>query len=344
MSAESLSPNQVANLRKAMESALGGEDPQERHQPSSGTRLASSEPGPSVEEPEIRAYDFKRPDRIGKDHMHTLWSLHASLARDFSNSFSRLLRAPLDVKLSSMDAVAYGDFVSSRQKPSCLGVITPAPLDGSWMLDIAPPLAFAIIDRMLGGDPVPGENICRPLTEVETRLMSRVVTLFLDQIISAWTNVAKLQPELESIESTPHRVPIAGVDDPVILVGFEVHWGKNSGQMTLCIPVQSVEKCREKLSERGRDEQGNAPSTVGNRSQIAGKIDAANVNVVVTLARSRIKTSDLLGLAVGDIITTEQEIAHPLEVAIQEIPKFQASAGAYHGKKAVQIRSVIEPR
>ena len=66
------------------------------------------------------------------------------------------------------------------------------------------------------------------------------------------------------------------------------------------------------------------------------------MDVVVTLARSKIRTGDLLDLSVGDIITTEQEVKAPLELAVQNVPKYNATAGAFKGKKAVQIKSTIE--
>ena len=57
---------------------------------------------------------------------------------------------------------------------------------------------------------------------------------------------------------------------------------------------------------------------------------------------ARIRTADLLDLSVGDIITTEKEVNDPLELAVQEVPKYHARAGAFKGKKAVRIESVIE--
>jgi len=128
------------------------------------------------------------------------------------------------------------------------------------------------------------------------------------------------------------------------LIGFEVLLGKNRGMMNLCIPFNTIEKFNSKLSRNGWVGYGKSKPTDHTRRKITRSIDTAAVDVVVTLARSRIKTSDLLDLAVGDIITTEQEVGHPLEVAIQNVPKFHASAGAYKGKKAVQIESTIESK
>ena len=71
-------------------------------------------------------------------------------------------------------------------------------------------------------------------------------------------------------------------------------------------------------------------------------MDRVPVDVVVTLARSKILTGDLLDLSVGDIITTEKEVNTPLELAVQNVPKYNATPGAFKGKKAVQIESAIE--
>ena len=87
---------------------------------------------------------------------------------------------------------------------------------------------------------------------------------------------------------------------------------------------------------------GKAAPTPETKSKITSSVDQAPVDVVVTLARSKIRTCDLLDLSVGDIITTEKEIKAPLELAVQNVPKYNATAGAFKGKKAVQIKSMIE--
>jgi len=292
----------------------------------------------------VAAYDFKRPERVGKDQMRAMQSLHEQIARNFGASISGLLRTMLEVKLLSVDQLTYSEFVFSLDNPSCFNVIKPEPLEGNWVLDIAPSLAYAIIDRMLGGEPVPGETIRRPLTEIETRLMCRVVDLFLEQIVAAWENIVPLEMSVEATESNPQLAQIVPPNEVAILIGFEVLLGKNRGMMNLCIPFNTIEKYNAKLSRNGWVGYGKTSPNDGTRRRIASSIDAAPVDVVVTLARSRIKTSDLLDLSVGDIIATEQDANLPLEVSIQNVPKFHASAGAFKGKKAVQIQRIIEQK
>ncbi|KLU05937.1 Flagellar motor switch protein FliM [Rhodopirellula islandica] len=371
MSNESLSQNQVENLLKAMETANLDEegagaptekkdsaDPSAPSQASDNTSVGSSAPGVGAAHPadskpyspgvptgsRVTAYDFKRPERVGKDQMRAMHSLHESIARNFGASISGLLRTMIEVKLLSVDQLTYSEFVFSLDNPSCFNVIKPLPLEGHWVLDIAPGLAYSIIDRMLGGDPVPGETIRRPLTEIETRLMCRVVDLFLEQIVPAWQNVIHLEPSIHTTESNPQLAQIVPPNEVAILVGFEVLLGKNRGMMNLCIPFNSIEKYNAKLSRNGWVGYGKTNPTPQSRRKIADSIDAAPVDVVVTLARSKIRTSDLLDLSVGDIITTEQAANSALELSVQDVPKFSAIAGAYKGKKAAQIQATIEPK
>lgn len=288
------------------------------------------------------AYDFKRPERVGKDQMRSMQALHETIARNFGAAISGMLRTMTEAKLLSVDQLTYSEFVFSLDNPSCFNVICPEPLEGHWILDISPTLAYAVIDRMLGGDPVPGETIRRPLTEIETRLMGRVVHLFLERLKTAWENVVELQFKIDRTESNPQLVQVVPPNEVVILISFEVVLGKNRGMMNLCIPFNTIERFNAQLSRNGWVGYGKANPTEDSRERIRQNVDAAPVEVVVTLARSTIRTRDLLELNVGDIIATEKPVDSPLELAIQQVPKFNARAGAFKGKKAVRVESVLE--
>lgn len=352
MSDESLSQNQVESLLKAMEDADGSPSKPQTPLPPSPRNSPKKSAGKSrakravtaAPTARITAYDFKRPERVGKDQMRAMHSLHETLARNFGASISGMLRTMIEVKLLSVDQLTYSEFVFSLDNPSCFNVLKPEPLDGNWILDIAPTLSYAVIDRMLGGDPNPNDIIRRPLTEIENRLIGRVVDLFLIQLKASWENIVELDLSIESVESNPQLVQIVPPNEVVILVGFEILLGKNRGMLNLCIPFNTIENYNSKLSRNGWVGYGKGTPTEESRSTITRSIDSAPVDIVVTLARSKIRTGDLLDLSVGDIITTEQEVSAPLELAVQDVPKFFASAGAFKGKKAVQINAQIEKK
>ncbi|EMI17684.1 flagellar motor switch protein FliM [Rhodopirellula maiorica SM1] len=356
MSDESLSQNQVESLLKAMETVDGpardATDPEaaEAKQseasavPPRGKTSHQKMSGLLPEGTRVTSYDFKRPERVGKDQMRAMHSLHETLARNYGASMSGLLRTMTEVKLLSVDQLTYSEFVFSLDNPSCFSVLKPSPLEGHWILDVAPTLSYAVIDRMLGGDPKPGEAIRRPLTEIETRLIRRIVDLFLEQLKVTWENIVELEFEVDRMESNPQLVQIVPPNEVIILVGFEVMLGKNRGMMNLCIPFNTIEGFNSQLSRNGWVGYGKGKPTEKSRERISTSIEAAPVDVVVTLARSKIRTGDLLELSVGDVITTEKEVNSPLELSIQDVPKFNARAGAFKGKKAVRIESILESK
>lgn len=344
MSEESLSQNQVENLLKAMETVGGApSDPKAAAGTAQNGPIVGSIPestnGPNAR---ITAYDFKRPERVGKDQMRAMHSLHEALARNFGAAISGMLRTMIEVKLLSVDQLTYSEFVFSLDNPSCFNVLKPEPLDGNWILDIAPSLSYAIIDRMLGGDPKPSDTLRRPLTEIENRLIGRIVDIFLNQLKESWENIVELDLNVESVESNPQLVQIVPPNEVVILIGFELMLAQNRGMLNLCIPFNTIENYNSKLSRNGWVGYGKAAPTEETKGKITSSVDRAPVDVVVTLARSKIRTGDLLDLSVGDIITTEKEVKAPLELAVQNVPKYNATAGAFKGKKAVQIESTIE--
>lgn len=345
MSDETLSQNQVENLLKAMEQAGGVPPKAESKRPATDKKAVASptaRAGTSFGGARVTAYDFKRPERVGKEQMRAMHSVHEAIARNFGASISGMLRTMIEVKLLSVDQLTYSEFVFSLDNPSCFNVIKPSPLDGHWILDIAPSLSYSVIDRMLGGDPAPGESIRRPLTEIETRLIGRIVNAFLVQLRAAWENIVELDLKIDSVESNPQLVQIVPPNEVVILVGFEVLLGKNRGMMNLCIPFNTVEKFNAQLSRNSWVGYGKGAPTETSRKTITERVDAAPVDLIVTIARSTIKTRDLMDLTEGDIITTEKQVNEPLELAIQNVPKFNAFAGAFKGKKAIQIQSIID--
>lgn len=351
MSDEVLNQSQVESLLRAMEEAQDGSAPAEAEKPvveeekvvEAPVEKAATKKAPAAKKkaPERRvrttSYDFKRPERVGKEQMRAMHSLHEGLARSFGASVSGMLRTMIEVKLVSADQLTYSEFIFSLDNPSCFTVVKPEPLEGHWILDISPALSYAIIDRMLGGDPSPNDVIRRPLTEIENRLIGRVTRVFLDQLKTSWENVIDLDFEIERVESNPQLVQIVPPNEVVILVGLEVTLGRNRGMINLCIPFNTVERFNSQLSSNGWVGYSKTKSTPETRSLIAESVDEAPVRLVVTLARSRVKTGELLGLSVGDIITTEQDASKPLEVSIQDVPKLKGKPGAFKGKKAIRI-------
>jgi flagellar motor switch protein FliM len=225
--------------------------------------------------------------------------------------------------------------------PTCFNLLKPLPLEGNWVLDISPSLLYPIIDRMLGGGVSSDSTLKRPLSDIELRLAGRVSSVFLRELQSAWQNIVELNIEVERVESNPQLVQIVPPNEVVVMVSFELSIGQVRGMINLCIPYNTIERVNSKLTSNSWLGYASARSNSETQDQLLSRLDGSNAEVVVTLARSTIKTADLFDLEVGDIITTEKDTLAPLEVEVSNRVKFLASPGSFKGRKAIQIQTLL---
>ena len=122
MADDSLSQAEVESLLTNMESA----SPRPENPPAGG---GGSTATTRVRE-RVLPYDFRRPERVGKEQMRALQSLHEGFGRNFGAEISALLRSIVEVKLVSVDQLTYSEFVFSLENPTCFNLIRAEPLDG----------------------------------------------------------------------------------------------------------------------------------------------------------------------------------------------------------------------
>jgi flagellar motor switch protein FliM len=289
----------------------------------------------------ISPYDFKRPERVGKEQMRSLQTMHEAFGRNFGAALSALLRTIVDLKLTSVDQLTYSEFVFSLENPTCFNLINAPPLEGQLILDINLSLLFPVIGRLLGGGSDSAPPARRPLTEIEQRLVSRITDLFCKEMKHAWENVLELQLSVDRVESNPQLVQIVPPNEVVVLISFELALGEARGMMNLCIPFNAIERISTRLSSNSWTSYGKITATPDNIRQVSSRLNGALVEVVVDLAETNISTADLIGLRVGDIIATEKDVERPLVVSVEGRPKFHAQPGAYKGRKAIQVTGLI---
>ena len=330
MSGDVLSQAEVENLLSAM-------DEGEAHDPA-----APGAAGPPRLREKVTVYDFKRPERVGKEQMRALQTMHEGFGRNFGAALSALLRIIVEVKLTSVDQLTYSEFVFSLENPTCFNLINAKPLEGQLILDINPSILFPMIDRLLGGSTTSAAPARRPLTEIELRLVSSITDLFLNEMQHAWENVLELDLDVDRVESNPQLVQIIPANEVVVLISFELTIGETRGMVNLCIPFNSIERVGNKLSANSWVSYSRRPSSAESIQLVTRQISDAPVEVIVELAHTHITTADLINLRVGDIIASEKDIHEPLNVSIEGRHKFHAAPGKHKGHKAIQVISAVE--
>ena len=291
----------------------------------------------------VTPYDFKTPDRVGKEQMKTLQTMHEGFGRKFAAGLSALLRAVVEVKLTSVDQLAYSEFIFGLDNPTCFNLLRAEPLEGNLILDVNPSILFPMIDRVLGGGREPAMMARRPLTEIEQRIVLRVTKMFLQELKHAWENVIELEFEVIQTESNPQLIQVVPPNEVVIVLCFEVALTEVRGTITLCIPYNSFERIAGKLTSNAWTGYGSkkqaTPQTI---KRISKDVRNMKALVKVKLAESKMKMHEYINLRVGDVICTQKKADSPLMVSVEGIPKYWATPGKYKGYTAVEIGENIE--
>jgi flagellar motor switch protein FliM len=294
-----------------------------------------------LDQVEIREYDFKRPERISKDQMRALQTLHETFARSFGVAMSGFLRTIVECRIAHVEQMTYAEFISSLPNPTSFNLVDAPPLDGQLCLEISPLIIYPIIDRLMGGSNRELFIPQRSMTLIEQRLIQRILDRAMTALTEAWAGVREIKFKLGDMESNPQLVQIVPPNEVVVVLGFELKMANRAGTMSLCIPFNIIEPIMGVLSAQNWFAAGRSRGDSQWSQLIAERLTEAAVEVSGVLARTTITINDLHNLEVGDLIVTEKPATSPVTLTAEGVPKFWAQLGQFKGSRALRIQRPI---
>ncbi|HWB18785.1 MAG TPA: flagellar motor switch protein FliM [Phycisphaerales bacterium] len=294
-----------------------------------------------MEHVEIKEYDFKRPERISKDQMRALQTLHEAFARNFGASLSGFLRTIVEARIAHVEQMTYSEFIASLPNPTSFNLVNAKELDGQLCLELSPLIIYPIIDRLMGGANRELFIPQRPMTGIEVRLIKNILARAMAGLTEAWEGVKKIEFKLGEMESNPQIVQIVPPNEVVVVIGFEIKMTNRAGTMNLCIPFNVIEPLIEALSAQSWFSAGKHRDGDHWDSVIANRLNDAVLEVAGVLAETTMTMSELRGLEVGDLIVTEKAAAASVVLTAEGKPKFLADIGQYRGQRALRVKREI---
>ena len=176
------------------------------------------------DERQVRNYDFARPAKFSKEHLRTLEIIYEHYGRLLSTNLPLYLRKNVQISVASSETVVFSEFSNALSNPAILGIVNFAPLPGSIIIELAPNLGFAMIDRMLGGQGVSIDKT-RDFSEIEITILDKILVMCMQLMKEPWRNVMDVDPFLERIETNPQFAQIIAPNDMVAIVTLTVKIG-----------------------------------------------------------------------------------------------------------------------
>jgi flagellar motor switch protein FliM len=292
-------------------------------------------------EKKIKVYDFKRALRFSKDQIRSLSRIHENFARLLTTYFSAQLRTYVQISVTSVDQLPYEEFIRSIPKMTILNVFEPYPLDGRLLMEVNPNIAYAMLDRLLGGKGV-SINKVENLTEIETRIMSQLFQRTLDSFQEAWSSIIELDPIMEDLEVNPQFLQMVSPNETVVVISLSTTIAETSGMINICLPHVVLEEILPKLSIHYWMQEKKKQRLPEEVDKIEQKIRKAPLAIQAELGRSEITVEEFLQLGIGDVIELNQRIDRPLSVTVGGEHKFNAQPGKIKNQIAVQVTEIIE--
>ncbi|MCA1009243.1 flagellar motor switch protein FliM [Halobacillus halophilus] len=321
MAEEVLSQNEIDSLLSAL--STGEMDAEE---------LKNEE-----KERKVRSYDFKRALRFSKDQIRSLSRIHENFSRLLTTYFSAHLRTYVNIEVASVDQLPYEEFIRSIPTMTILNIFSVSPLEGRILLEINPNVAYAMMDRVLGGRGSSASKVDN-LTEIETTIMSHLFEKALDNYQEAWGSIVEIDPILEEFEVNPQFLQMVSPNETVVVVSLNTTIGESSGMINICIPHVVLEPIIPKLSVHyWMQKQQPKDRDPEEYEALTSTIKGTEVDIRALLGESNISIQEFLGLKENDVIRLSQQIDKPMTLKVDNEQKFYVQPGTIKNQLAVQV-------
>jgi flagellar motor switch protein FliM len=279
-------------------------------------------------------YNFRRPDRLAKEQVRSLYLLHDLFAHSLSSSLPLFLRAMTEVDLISVEQQSYGDYLRGLSDPTAIFKIAADRLNGVFALEMNSSIAFPIVDRMLGGEGLAIDEQ-RAATELELEVLEGFLAMLIDNYREAWSPIVNFKTELLGHETHPQLMQIVSPNEVVVVIAYRMQIGDAQGAMSLCLPVAMLESVIEKFSQSSYSTAKTA--TPEATRSLLETVSAVRFPMVAELEDTPAMVSDLMSLSVGDVLRTSHRVEKNINLCVGGATKFAGRLAAFDGKMIVQI-------
>ncbi|MBA4374209.1 MAG: flagellar motor switch protein FliM [Thermodesulfovibrio sp.] len=294
-------------------------------------------------EPEggAKTFDLTSQERIIRGRMPGLEMANERFARSFRNSISSIITNFVEVNIQGITMMKFSEFMKTIPMPSSINMFKMEPLKGYALFVVEAPMVFALVEYFFGGSSakyVKSEG--RYFTQIEQRVIKKVVNLALNDMADAWQVIAPIVPEHTGSEMNPQFVTIVTPTEVVVKIEIHVEVDEFTGKLFFCIPYSMVEPVKDKLcSGIQGDRYGVDDRWITRLKEI---LLESYVDISVEVGRATLPVSDLMHLEVGDVITLGKAAVEELDVKISDVTKFRGFPGYSRGNQAVKITRYAE--
>lgn len=297
--------------------------------------LAAADAGPRAAAKEsVTPYDFRRPTKLSREHVRMLQIAYGTFARRLTTLLTSGLRQVCQVTVADISQQSYEEYVTGIESQTLMVPFIAAPLAGTGVLQFSLPVALASVDYMLGGPG--GEQLPRPLTDIETTLVRGLLEQMAGVLRYSLEPIVPITPQLGSIEYNPQFVQAASATDAMIVAELDMVVGSESCRATVCMPLQPLLPLLVAQRPRTTDDD-DAESVAAAAHRVRERLGEVPLEVAVEFRPLTLSPDRILSLHPGDVLTLPHRVGVPLTLRAGGTVYAHAIAGRSGSRLAALI-------
>lgn len=263
-----------------------------------------------------------------------------SFARNFALSLSTRFQRAARIKLEAMESMSFDSLLQRLSGRGAIGVLQVEPLSGGALLIFDEQLSFSFVEMILGGSTEDQTAIPeRCMSAIELNVIRDVIESGCPELNKGFLQLQEIEAKLMEVVSNLRLLNFVDPEVGVVAAKFKVTIDSLEGDITLVIPHSALEPLQKK------QEAKSIPiSSVQNskwHSLVLDELDHMDVELEAVLATLSLRVRDILNFKVGDVIDLGCKPDAPLQLRVENRPKFYAVAGVQDGKKAIKVMGRI---
>jgi flagellar motor switch protein FliM len=289
----------------------------------------------------VHTYDFATPLRVSREAMRAIYAIHETFLYSLVSALSARMRAAVEVELVGIDQTSYQEYILSLNNPTVLCVFGMDPLDGDAVMEFHPSLVASMVDLLFGGAG-DYQSRTREITPIEQRLLSRIVTQFLDDLGRAWKDIQEMSFGLKTIERNPQFLQVLSPSEMIVLVTYEVKVEKSVGLMSIAYPLMLLEPTLESIEIQRSSSRVKPWPQQGGVDPLRRELMGVQVPVEAELGRASLSIREILELEPGDVLRLEGRVDEAISINVGGIPKLKGLPGTKRRRRAVLVTGPVE--
>ncbi len=263
-----------------------------------------------------------------------------SFARNYSLSLSTRFQRAANIKLEAMESMTFDALLQRLSGRGAIGVLQLEPLSGGALLVFDEKLSFSLVEMVLGGTSDDETQIPdRGMSAIELNVIRDVIHSSCPELNKGFFQLQEIDASLVEVVSNLRLLNFVSAEVGVVAARFKVSIDSLEGDITLVVPHTALEPLQKKQQLKA------VPASAVQNSKwqtlVCDELGHMEVEIEALLSTLSLRVRDILNFKVGDVIDLGCKPDTPLQIKVENRPKFLGMAGVQGGKKAIRVMGRI---